>query len=174
MARLRDSAARGIIGKPVRLAEIREVLAKTFPEGDGTAGAKTGSGLHAVPILYLDSEVLAEVASVSKRHEFLGEMIDRAVRDIERSTASLLAALGDEQWDEVKKLAHALKGVSHQMGAFRLKNTAIAIMQTDIAGLEAARTRIATELSDVSANSVAALREARVAATRSASGKSVA
>ena len=174
MARLRDTEACGIIGKPVRLAEIREVLAETFPEGAAGVNAKTSPGLRAVPILYLDPEVLAEVASISKRPEFLGEMIDRAVRDIERSTVGLLAALGDGQWDEVKKLAHALKGVAHQMGAFRLKNTATSIMQTDIAGLEAVRTKLATELSDVSANSVAALREWRAAAKPNASGKSVA
>ena len=174
MARLRDSAALGVIGKPVRLSEIREVLAKMFPEGTAAADSRTPSGLRAVPILYIDVEVLAEVAAVSKRPEFLGEMIDRAVRDIERSAAGLIAALGDGQWDEVKKLAHALKGVAHQMGAFRLKNIAISIMQMDIAGLEAIRTRLATEISDVSANSIAALREARAAATRSASGKSVA
>ncbi len=173
-ARLRDTDACGIIGKPVRLAEIREVLAETFPEGDAGASAKTSPGLRAVPILYLDAEVLAEVASISKRPAFLGEMIDRAVRDIERNTTGLIAALGDEQWNEVKKLAHALKGVAHQMGAFRLKNTATSIMQTDIAGLEAVRTKLATELADVSANSVAALLEWRVAAKPNASGKSVA
>jgi two-component system sensor histidine kinase RpfC len=174
MARLRDTDACGIIGKPVRLAEIREVLADTFPEGTSGTDARTTPGLRAVPILYLDTEVLAEVAAISKRPAFLGEMIDHAVRDIERTTASLLAALGDAQWDEVKKMAHALKGVAHQMGAFRLKNTAVSIMQTDVAGLEAVRTRLATELSDVSVNSVVALREWRAAAKPNASGKSVA
>jgi CheY-like chemotaxis protein len=94
MARLRDSAALGVIGKPVRLSEIREVLAKTFPEGTAAADARTPSGLRAVPILYIDVEVLAEVAAVSKRPEFLGEMIDRAVRDIERSTAGLICRPG--------------------------------------------------------------------------------
>ncbi len=173
-ARLRDTDACGIIGKPVRLAEIREVLADTFPEGTPAAETRTAPGLRAVPILYLDAEVLAEVAAISKRPEFLGEMIDHAVLDIERSTAGLLDALGDAQWDEVKKLAHALKGVAHQMGAFRLKNTAISIMQTDIAGLEAMRTKLAMELSDVSANSVAALRDWRNSARPNASGKSVA
>ena len=174
MARLRDTDACGIIGKPARLAEIREVLADTFPEGAPDADVRTSPGLRAVPILYLDAEVLAEVAAISTRPAFLGEMIDHAVRDIERTTAGLIAALGDAQWDEVKKLAHALKGVAHQMGTFRLKNTAVSIMQTDIAGLEAVRTKLATELSDVSANSVAALREWRAAAKPSASGKSVA
>lgn len=174
MARLRDTDACGIIGKPVRLAEIREVLADTFPEGTSGAEAIPSPGLRAVPILYLDAAVLAEVAAISRRPEFLGEMIDHAVRDIERTTAGLVAALGDAQWDEVKKLAHALKGVAHQMGAFRLKNTAISIMQTDVAGLEAVRTKLATELSDVSANSVAALREWRAAAKPNASGQSVA
>lgn len=174
MARLRDTEACGIIGKPARLAEIREVLAETFPEGAAGANAKTSPGLRAVPILYLDAEVLAEVASISKRPAFLGEMIDRAVRDIERTTTGLIAALGDEQWDEVRKLAHAMKGVAHQMGAFRLKNTSISIMQTDIAGLEAVRTKLATELADVSANSVAALREWRAAAKPNESGQSVA
>ena len=114
------------------------------------------------------------MAAISKRPEFLGEMIDHAVLDIERSTAGLLDALGDAQWDEVKKLAHALKGVAHQMGAFRLKNTAISIMQTDIAALEAMRTKLAMEISDVSANSVAALRDWRNSAKPNASGKSVA
>jgi two-component system sensor histidine kinase RpfC len=174
MARLRDTDACGIIGKPVRLAEIREVLADTFPEGAAGTEAKSSSALRAVPILYLDAEVLAEVAAISKRPAFLGEMIDHAVRDIERTTAGLIAALGDAQWDDVKKLAHALKGVSHQMGAFRLKNTAVSIMQTDIAGLEAVRTKLGTELADVSANSVAALREWRNSAKPNASGQSVA
>jgi two-component system sensor histidine kinase RpfC len=174
MARLRDTDACGILGKPVRLAEIREVLADTFPEATSDADARTAPGLRAVPILYLDAEVLAEVAAISKRPAFLGEMIDHAVRDIERTTAGLIAALGDAQWDEVKKLAHALKGVAHQMGAFRLKNTAVSIMQTDIAGLDAVRTKLATELADISANSIAALREWRAAAKPNASGKSVA
>ena len=174
MARLRDTDACGIIGKPVRLAEIREVLADTFPEGTPGVETRTAPGLRAVPILYLDAEVLAEVAAISKRPAFLGEMIDHAVRDIERTTAGLLDALGDAQWDEVKKLAHALKGVAHQMGAFRLKNTAISIMQTDIAGLEAMRTKLAIELSDVSANSIVALRDWRNAAKPNASGQSVA
>lgn len=174
MARLRDTDACGIIGKPVRLAEIREVLADTFPVGTSGAEARATPGLRAVPMLYLDAEVLAEVASISTRPAFLGEMIDHAVRDIERTTTGLIAALGDAQWDEVKKLAHALKGVAHQMGAFRLKNTSVSIMQTDIAGLEAVRTKLATELADVSANSVAALREWRAAAKPSASGQSVA
>ena len=174
MARLRDTDACGIIGKPVRLAEIREVLADTFPAGTAGAEVRATPGLRAVPILYLDTEVLAEVAAISKRPAFLGEMIDHAVRDIERTTASLLDALGDAQWDEVKKLAHALKGVSHQMGAFRLKNMAVSIMQTDVAGLEAVRTKLATELSDVSANSVGALREWCAAAKPNASGQSVA
>jgi two-component system sensor histidine kinase RpfC len=173
-ARLRDTDACGILGKPVRLAEIREVLADTFPDGAPEAETRTAPGLRAVPILYLEAEVLAEVAAISKRPEFLGEMIDHAVRDIERSTAGLLDALGEAQWDEVKKQAHALKGVAHQMGAFRLKNTASSIMQTDIAGLEAMRTKFAMELSDCSTNSVAALREWRNAAKQSASGKSVA
>ena len=173
-ARLRDTDACGIIGKPVRLAEIREVLADTFPEGTPAAETRAAPGLRAVPILYLDTEVLAEVAAISQRPAFLGEMIEHAVRDIERTTAGLIAALGDAQWDEVRKLAHALKGVAHQMGAFRLKNTAISIMQTDIAGLEAMRTKLAMELSDVSVNSIAALRDWRNAAKPNASGQSVA
>jgi HPt (histidine-containing phosphotransfer) domain-containing protein len=158
----------------VRLAEIREVLADTFPDGAPEAENRTAPGLRAVPILYLDAEVLTEVAAISKRPAFLGEMIDHAVRDIERTTSALLDAIGEAQWDEVRKLAHALKGVAHQMGAFRLKNIAISIMQTDIAGLEATRTRLALELSDVSANSVAALREWRDAPRPNVSGKSVA
>ena len=172
MVRLRATAAKGIIGKPVRLIEIREVLAKTFPEE--SSGQKTAAGLRAVPILYIDATVLSEVASISKRPEFLSEMIDRAVLDIERTTKALVSTLGDGQWDEAKKQAHALKGVAHQMGAFRLKNAVIAVMQMDIAGLEASRTKLAVDLAEISANTVLALREACAATKASGSGQSVA
>lgn len=172
LARLRESAAKGIIGKPVRLTEIREILARTFP--DDAMVAKQAPGLHAVPVLYIDNDVLAEVASFSRRPEFLAEMIDRATHDIERTTVGLVAALGDGRWDEVKKLAHALKGVAHQMGAFRLKNSAVSIMQTDVADLEAARTKLATDLSELSGHTIAALKEARDSARPNASGHSAA
>jgi len=86
----------------------------------------------------------------------------------------LLTALDSGQWDEVKKLAHALKGVSQQMGAFKLKNLTISIMKMDMASLEGSRRNLAAELADLSANSVAALREVRTAPKRSASGKWVA
>jgi two-component system sensor histidine kinase RpfC len=178
LARLRGSAARGVIGKPVRLTEIREVMAKVFAEDNAgetqQTGPKSQSGLRAVPVVYVDLEVLAEVASVSKRPEFLAEMLDRAILDIERTSVTLLTALDDEQWDEVRKLAHALKGVAQQMGAFKLKNLAMSIMQTDIAGLEASRRKLGAELADLSANSVAALREARTAPRPNAAGEWVA
>jgi len=166
VARLRGSAARGLIGKPVRLAEIREVLATTFPPTvgvDAPADTKPMPELRKVPIVYLDQAVLAEVAAVSRRPEFLTEMLDRATRDIERSSQSLLAALGKGQWDEVKKLAHALKGVADHMGAFRLKNLAVSIMQMDDASLEAFQGKLNADFADVCANTLAALREARAA-----------
>lgn len=178
VARLRGSAAHGVIGKPVRLKEIREVLAKVFADGkaaeNAQAGQKSQSGLRAVPVVYVDVEVLAEVAAVSKRPEFLREMLDRAILDIERTSAALQTALSGEQWDEAKKLAHALKGVAQQMGAFKLKNTAMAIMQMDIASLEASRRKLSIELADVSVNSAAALREARTGPKPNASGAWVA
>lgn len=171
VARLRQTSAKGIIGKPVRLAEIREVLAALFP--DDTADSPASS-LRAVPILYIDADVLAEMAAVSKRPEFLSELVDRAVRDIERTTKALVAALGDGQWDEARKQAHALRGVAHQMGAFRLKNLVVTIMETDTAGLEASRTKMAADLATTSANSTEALREACEAIRARSSGQSVA
>jgi hypothetical protein len=60
------------------------------------------------------------------------------------------------------------------MGAFKLKNTAVAIMQMDIASLEASRRKLSVELADVSANSAAALREARAAPKPNTSGAWVA
>jgi len=122
MARLRETSAKGVIGKPVRLAEIREVLARTLPASESGQGV---GGLRAVPVLYIDAEVLGEVATISKRPEFLAEMVDRAVMDIERTTAALVTALTDGQWEDARKQAHALKGVAHQMGAFRLNRTLV-------------------------------------------------
>lgn len=166
-ARLKETSARGVIGKPVRLAEIREVLAKTFP---ADADDDKGPALRAVPILYIDTTVLDEVASISRRPEFLAEMVERAVVDIERSAGQLAGALADASWDDAKKLAHALKGVAHQMGAFRLKNIAIAIMEMDTAVLEAQRTRLAAEVGEIAHHSIVALREACAATRRSESG----
>lgn len=60
------------------------------------------------------------------------------------------------------------------MGAFRLKNMVVTIMETDTGGLDASRTRLAADLADISANSAVALREACEAVRASASGQSVA
>lgn len=177
-ARLSATAACGVIGKPVRLADIREALEKAFggqKSGPGEqAGQKVLSVLQEVPTLYLDAESLGEVAAISTRPEFLDEMLDRAVRDIESSSEALLGALGDGQWDAVRKWAHALKGVAHQMGAFRLKNLTISIMETGNLDMEATRNKLGPELANVSTNTLAALRAARSRPSPDASGRRVA
>lgn len=169
VARLRQSPAQGVIGKPVRLAELRELLARLLPE----KSEQPSGGLRAVPIHYIDAEVLAEIAAISKRPEFLREMVVRAVQDIERTSKALVAALNEGRWEDARKHAHAVKGVAQQMGAFRLKNLAVMIMETDDSGLEAAPTRMASEVGDVAANTVAALGET-AAAISAQSGQSVA
>ena len=167
MTRMRESAAKGIITKPVRLVEIRQALAVLFPQAHTTAAPKPAAGsLHAVPIVYVEPEVLAEVASFSRRPEFLGEMIDRSICDIDRSTASLIKALEESRWDEARKHAHAMRGVAQQMGAFRLKTLCATIMQSDVGGLEGAQAKLAAEVRDLAANTIASLKDAYPAAAR--------
>lgn len=167
MTRMRESAAKGVITKPVRLSEIRQALAGIFPNTQIAAAPKPAAGaLHAVPIVYVEPEILAEVASFSRRPEFLGEMIDRAIQDIERSTTALAKAIEERRWDEARKHAHAIRGVAHQMGAYRLKTLCASIMQSDAGGLESSRAKLLSDIVDLSAHTVAALANARTEGVR--------
>ncbi len=109
---------------------------------------------------YLDRDVLAEVAATSNRPEFIAEMLDYAIKDIERSAEPLMVAIAHERWNESRAWAHAIKGAADQIGAFRLKSAAIAIMQADSSNLRDSRSRIIAEFSSAYAGTLGALRDA--------------
>lgn len=178
---LRDYGAHGILRSPLQSHEIREAIKSTCVEVVGAvrhlravatgyadtleAGSLGGNHptpkLRPIPTLYVDAEVIDSLAEVSTRAEFLPELIEFATTDIALTTGKLSDAIKDERWVDVKKGAHALKGVALQMGATQLGRYADLIEQLAELVPKSDWCKVHDELTRVSAATLGALRKER-------------
>jgi two-component system sensor histidine kinase RpfC len=183
LAQLRDSGVTEVINKPVRSAEIIAAMVKTAEaqqkartglqvvathHGDLPATAHTSAtpDLRVVPMRYLDPDVIAELDAIGRRPEFLVELFGHAITDIERITPALGSAIECERWADIRKAAHALKGVAQQMGAIQLARIASLLIQLEGQVSASEWRRLRAELSSISAKTIEALLEEQAEATR--------
>ncbi|MDR3389758.1 MAG: ATP-binding protein [Rudaea sp.] len=178
-ARLKAAGGAGILYKPVNLASIRHALAQIqFPLDDvapepsvATAVAKPERpALKVVPASPIDHEVLDELKSVNDRPEFLAMLLSHADSDITRSCQQLLQAFADKSYAAVPNVAHALKGVSANVGAVRLAALASSLMNMSSDELESSQDRLVADVRDWSRTTVLALRKIVAELTPSSAG----
>lgn len=128
--RLRDSGAIGILHKPITSDGLREAIAKIFEEEAVMVMSSTSPvSLKTIPPTYIDTLVIDELQTLCPRPEFLMEVLENAVLDIERNCNNLVIALADEDIVQIHDSAHALKGVSDSIGAVRLSVLAKKLMK---------------------------------------------
>ncbi len=169
-ARLKAAGGAGILYKPVNLAAIREALARIeFPSGKANAEptvvvALEGirperPALKVVPVNPIDLEVLDELRSINDRPEFLATLLMHADDDITRSCQQLFQALVEKNYAVVPNIAHALKGVSANIGAVRLAALASSLMNMSSDELDSSHERLAADIREWSRSTVLALRK---------------
>ena len=170
-SRLQDSGAVGILNKPITAKDLRLAIAQVCQQG---AGTEAGPGalaepeiaarparplLKTVPIQYIDRTVIEELKSISGRPHFLGEMLAHAEQDIRRNCDDLVQALRSRDFGQVRKTAHALKGVCASIGATRLVSLSSGLMSASCERQDAATERIVAEITEVSSASLEAIRD---------------
>lgn len=128
--KLRDCGAIGILHKPITSNGLRQAIAQVFEAEPITIQpGPTPASLKPIPSQYIDHSVIADLQTLCPRPEFLTEVLENAVLDIERNCSALLTALDAENATQIHDSAHALKGVSDSIGAVRLSVLAKKLMK---------------------------------------------
>lgn len=114
-----DAGMDGYIGKPVRMADLQQVLAKwlpiQIPAEKMMEEAHSGRGL--LPLL--DGQVLQSLSELEGESDFTSDLFQTFLRQSDVDTKQLEKAIFSEDLEKVRKAAHALKGSSATIGAAR-------------------------------------------------------
>jgi two-component system sensor histidine kinase RpfC len=167
--RLQEAGGAGILYKPVTLLGIREALAQVvFPAAaadsrplphTGEDGRSPRPALTVVPNNPLDENVLMGLRKINTRPDFLPRLLAQADADITNCSQQLLAALGDKNYASIRTAAHALKGVSANVGAIRLIALTSSVMSMSSNDIAQSCERLAADIRDATRVTSAALKK---------------
>ncbi len=169
--RLRESGGIGVMYKPITLARLRMALRDLGTSDDAhhhvldpapvaeAVARPARPVLTAVVVSPLDQAAMAELKSVSVRPEFFPNLLIEASNDIQRNAQQIIEALAGRQYTLVRDAAHALKGVSGDVGAVRLLALAGNLMTVTREELDSSRERLSADLADAVRITLAALKK---------------
>ncbi len=166
--RLLALGAAGVLHKPITFNCLRTALASALGAAPAAADAGTAfsepTPLRAVPVEYIDSRAIDSLREVSDDPAFLAEMISVGITDMERLGRELIVAIESGDIEAVRHHAHALKGVSLNLGAKRLATLAGRLMTIDSEELKKSAGQWRLGIRDDTQASIEGLRAVQVAA----------
>jgi two-component system sensor histidine kinase RpfC len=128
--RCEQAGARAFLPKPVVASRLLDALADIATTGQVAASpASLRFDLPPVTDNVLDTAVLEELSGLGMGEEFVREFIVQCLRDAEGCLEGLERAGNAEQWDELRDHAHALKGVSSNLGLVKLAGESSEVMR---------------------------------------------
>lgn len=131
-----DAGMDDYIGKPVRMGDLRQVLAKWLPiqVTDEMAPADEGSKDESPPLL--DRQVLISLGSLIREGEegFSKELFRTFLKQSKLDIRQLEEGIISLEMENVRKAAHALKGSSSTIGAARFAEICSRIERMAAAG----------------------------------------
>lgn len=131
---VRDAEAAGaytFLTKPVVASRLLDTLAEIAGGAGGEATAPQRKDL--LPSLRTD--VLEELAGMGLGTQFLRDFSEQCLRDASRCLAEAERAAAQARWDGLREAAHALKGVSENLGAQALVARSTELMRASDAVL---------------------------------------
>jgi two-component system sensor histidine kinase RpfC len=168
-SRLIAAGGAGVLYKPIKLVELRKALAQidvpvvvaesVSPDPPSAVAKPARPTLVAVPINPLDPDIIEELRAVSTRPEFFPRLLAEAENDIERNCRHIIEALTRRNYASVRDAAHALKGVSANIGAVRLVTLANSLMLASREELDSSRDRWIADVREAQGMTAVALRK---------------
>jgi two-component system sensor histidine kinase RpfC len=155
------SAAATAPARPSDMRKADERPAAATSQGAAVAGWPP---LSAVPTEYIDHGAIDALQEISTAPEFLVEVLSAGIADIERLGVELADVIESGDAEQVRLVAHALKGVSLNMGAVRLGTLAGRLMNVSAAELRRNGAPLYREIAAAIGPSIAGLRAALAAA----------
>jgi len=128
--RCHQAGARAFLPKPVVASRLLDTLAEIATSGQVVAApAPMRFDLPPLQDNVLDPAVLEELSGLGMGEDFEREFIAQCLRDAEGCLAMLGRAGDAEQWDALRDHAHALKGVSSNLGLVKLAGESSDLMR---------------------------------------------
>ncbi|KFL38002.1 ATP-binding protein [Arenimonas donghaensis] len=131
---VRDTEAAGaysFLTKPVVVARLLDTLAEIASGAGGESAAPKRK--DSLPSLRTD--VLEELAGMGLGKQFLRDFSEQCLRDASRCLAEAERAAASGRWEGLREAAHALKGVSENLGAQALVVRSAELMRSSDAVL---------------------------------------
>lgn len=135
----RDAGARAFITKPFTAGQLLDTIAG-IAAGEAPAAATAEPAralLHASGEQVLDASVLDEFAALGMGKAFELEFVAQCMTDARVALARMQAAGEAGDWDQYREQAHALKGVTGNLGLLQCASLSGALMR--MTGFELAR-----------------------------------
>lgn len=156
---LLESGAAGVLHKPVRIENLRHVLAKLFAEEavDIDLDIRQQPALRPVAIEYIDRATIDELKEMSSRPGFLAELFSHALEDIQRNSHLLSTAIDTDDISAVRERSHALKSVCGSIGAYRLSSISHRLMTVSLDDVRKNKSRWRSDLQEETAHAVKAI-----------------
>jgi len=160
--RLQAAGCAGILYKPINLVGIRDALARldlpadtvATPSADGPLPGDYAKpvrpSLTVVPVNPLNESVIDGLKKINARPDFLPQLLAQAQSDISRCCQHLLDALASRDYASIGAAAHALKGVSANVGAMRLVTLANTLMNMSSDEIAPLNDRLAADIRESS------------------------
>jgi len=170
--RLGAAGCAGILYKPVKLAELRKALIQIDANGSvaptpstpvsapaSIPGRSQRPALAVVPTSPLDMSAIDDLRAISPRTDFLQTLLGEAESDITRNSKQVVDMLSREEYAAIRGAAHALKGVSANVGAVRIVALAGSLMTASKEELDSSGPRLVADLEEAVRVTVNALRK---------------
>lgn len=135
----REAGARAFITKPFTAAQLLDTIAGIVAgEAPAAASAEPARALlHASGEQVLDASVLDEFAALGMGKAFELEFVGQCLTDARMALARMQSAGEAGDWDQYREQAHALKGVTGNLGLLQCASLSGALMR--MTGFELAR-----------------------------------
>ena len=131
---VRDAEAAGaytFLTKPVVATRLLDTLAEIA----GGAGGEAAAPQRKDQLPTLRTDVLEELAGMGLGTQFLRDFSEQCLRDASRCLAEAERSAAQGRWDSLREAAHALKGVSENLGAQALVSRSTELMRASDAVL---------------------------------------
>ncbi len=118
----KEAGASFFLTKPIHITQLLDAVAE----------AADGVNVLSENDLNVDGSVFDELAALGLGNEFLRDFLAKSVTDARACTKELLLAIRHRDRPLVREAAHALKGVTHNIGATELTQRSAQLMEMDL------------------------------------------
>lgn len=127
--RCEQAGARGFLAKPIVASRLLDMLAELTVAGSTPSQPAMARVELPAHDGVLDFSILDELSSLGMGDIFEREFTAQCLQDADASLSALQKAGEDEDWEQVREHAHALKGVASNLGLVKLSAAGSELMR---------------------------------------------